>query len=912
MIGDFDIFDGFDEPDSESDGNLPSGGLFGDLLQEFATGVSPENSSKEDANWKPLHGPQEMAFYSKADELFFGGAAGGGKLLANNTLIPTINGISKRADEIVVGDSLISWDGGATKVLAIYEHKDIDLYRFTFIDGSTIVTGADHLWMHWYSGKRFKANRKYVLYSPEKGAHTELVRGRLGLTKDLYEYHLKQVKRKKDGKRAYWVIIPLSEPVRFTPPVNWYVRENWIDPYFLGLLLGDGTISRKAIGITTVDREIIDYVMAIRPNGTVVFDGIKSVRINSSSDLIKRLDFFGLHKTYSNTKFIPKPYLTAMLDDRFALMQGLMDTDGHIDSRGHMEYTTVSEQLANDVKFLAQSLGAKVTIFTKAGSYRDANGDVVECQPVYRLYMQAKNSDKFFRLTRKRERASNFNGGVSELGRRLVDVEYLGKGGGVCFAVDHPSGLHLATNDFIVTHNTDLMVGMVASTLSPHKKAIVFRSTYPEHKDFIERVRQVAPDSVYKGGNAQKFENLPGGKTLELGSVANFSAAQKYRGRPHDLKLFDELPKMPEEVYTFLIGWARTAEKNVPVRVVSAGNPPTNADEEWVIRRWRPWLDHNHPNPAQDGELRWFATLDGEDTEITPEISEDGSKGIPFDYTLEDGRVLTVKPTSRTFIGARLTDNPYLMATNYEQVLQNMPEPYRSQLLEGKFVQNTDNDVWRVIPVAWVDQAFDRWDELEKSGEVKKSRNADVAYGLDVAEGGQDETVHTKITGNIVQWQEAIKLDDTMAIAHIVSDRMKENPRAPIGVDVIGVGLGVGQRLKQMGRRVLPIKGSRKSTKKDSTSTYGFYNKRSEMWWKLREALDPDSESPLALPRSKKLKEELTSVRYEVVVRGGYDVVRVQNKDDVRRKLRRSPDYANSLMYAYQSLKANKAGLRIF
>lgn len=909
-----DIFDFDDSDGDDGGGSIQPGGLFGDLLQEFATGVSPESSSKDDANWKPLPGPQEMAFYSTAYETLYGGAAGGGKGHANSSEIQTLTGTIKMGD-IKLGDQIAHPLGGATRVIGVYPLGERDIYKVTFVDGSSTMVTDDHLWV--FRRTRKKSKKSYLDGFGRMGTDIEqwmywYLRSSVGTTLAIKKLVDEQnAVRGTSGDKGHNIVIPLTMPVQFTRTKNRFVSPNWIDPYLLGLLIGDGNIlTSGSLSIGSADEEIHDFLKSLFGSDVIRRD-ISSYIIGESRVLLKeQLEFWGLAGKSSWEKHVPDAYKYGAIDERIALMQGLIDTDGYVDDRGHVSYTTTSEQLAKDVQWVSRSLGCKATITEKQGAYTK-DGERVECRMAYTVWIQGVITDRFARLARKKANMKAYNGGSSYPARMIESIEFSHREEATCIKVDNPIPLYIA-NDFIVTHNTDLMVGLVSSTLSPHKKAIVFRSTYPEHKDFIERVRQVAPESIYKGGNAQKFENLPGGKTLELGSVANFSAAQKYRGRPHDLKLFDELPKMPEEVYTFLIGWARTAEKNVPVRIVSAGNPPTSADEEWVIRRWRCWLDPEHPNPAEDGEIRWFATLDGEDTEITPELSEPGSRGESFEYIQADGRPLVVKPSSRTFIAARLTDNPYLMATNYEQVLQNMPEPYRSQLLEGKFVRNTDNDIWRVIPVHWVDMAFDRWDKLNADGEVQRNRKANVAYGLDVAEGGQDASVHTKMTGSIVQWQQEHNIDDTMVLAHVVFEGMKDSPRAPVGVDAIGVGLGVAQRLKQMGKRVLTIKGSRKSKKRDSSGTYGFYNKRSEMWWALREALDPDGETPLALPRSRKLKEELTAIRYEIVVRGNDDLVRVDSKDEVKKRLRRSPDFANSLMYAFYTQRSGKQDLRIF
>lgn len=118
-----------------------------------------------------------------------------------------------------------------------------------------------------------------------------------------------------------------------------------------------------------------------------------------------------------------------------------------------------------------------------------------------------------------------------------------------------------------------------------------------------------------------------------------------------------------------MIGWNRSADPNQRCRVIATGNPPTSAEGQWVIRRWAAWLDKSHRNPAKPGELRWYTTIDGEDTEVAK------------DYLGPNGQ----RPRSRTFIPALLEDNPDLAETGYASVIEAMPEPLRTMMREGRF-----------------------------------------------------------------------------------------------------------------------------------------------------------------------------------------------------------------------------------
>lgn len=187
---------------------------------------------------------------------------------------------------------------------------------------------------------------------------------------------------------------------------------------------------------------------------------------------------------------------------------------------------------------------------------------------------------------------------------------------------------------------TDLLIG---AAITRHRRSMIFRREYAQHSAIIDRVSEVLAriaEQVSYNGTERRWR-LPGSRFLELGAAQHEDSVRKWRGRPHDGKFFDELPEFTEAQYLFFGGWARTTVPGHRVRRIEAGNPPTDTDGEWVIHRWGPWLDEQHPNPALPGELRWFVRIDGKDTEVEgPE---------PFEWQGE-----TLYPQSRTFIPAKL------------------------------------------------------------------------------------------------------------------------------------------------------------------------------------------------------------------------------------------------------------------
>ena len=171
-------------------------------------------------------------------------------------------------------------------------------------------------------------------------------------------------------------------------------------------------------------------------------------------------------------------------------------------------------------------------------------------------------------------------------------------------------------------------------------------------------------------------------------------------------------------------------------------NPPTTVEGRWIIRYFAPWLDKQHPNPVKDGELRWFTTIgtngDYEVPDARPFVidRETGEFDYDFDPALYAGQKATriIRPKSRTFITARVTDNPYYMATGYIDQLQTLPEPLRTQMLEGDFLAGVEDASDQVIPTAWVEAAQARWTERKAKADFRLGPQD--ALGVDAARGG--------------------------------------------------------------------------------------------------------------------------------------------------------------------------------
>lgn len=433
---------------------------------------------------------------------------------------------------------------------------------------------------------------------------------------------------------------------------------------------------------------------------------------------------------------------------------------------------------------------------------------------------------------------------------------------------------------------TDLLLGLC---LTQHEHSIIFRREAVQLVGIEERMTKILGSR--DGYNSQDgIWRLPEGRVMELGSVKEPGDWIKYQGRPHDLKAFDEICHFTEGQFRALIGWMRTDNPNVRQRVVCAGNPPTDATGEWVKRYWAPWLDPNHPNPAKPGELRWFITNEkGEDQEVP------GPEPVMVGEDL-------VQPKSRTFIPSRVDDNLFLMTTGYKAQLQALPEPLRSQMLRGDFNAGAADPVWQLIPTEWVKAAQARWKERAQKGPM-------TALGFDPSRGGMDKSSAARRHGNwfdeLMTAPGAVTKDGPTA-AGFVTPLVRDG--APIAVDSIGIGSSALDFLTGLGLNVHPVVGSEASSLMDQAGQLHFRNKRAEMYWRLREALDPTAPDPIALPPDSELLGDLTAPRYKVVTMGKGAAIQISSKDDIRDVLGRSPDKGDSVAMTFVAdLPAPKA-----
>lgn len=447
---------------------------------------------------------------------------------------------------------------------------------------------------------------------------------------------------------------------------------------------------------------------------------------------------------------------------------------------------------------------------------------------------------------------------------------------------------------------TDLAIGLA---LTQHKRSLIIRREATQLQGVYDRISEIVGSR--DGFNSQdKIWRLKG-RQIEFGSTPNMGDETKYQGRPHDLKVFDEATGQLEAQVRYIMGWNRTSEAGQRVRSLLTFNPPTSAEGRWVLSYFAPWLDDKHPNPAKPGELRWFVVIDGSDLEVQDRrwfvIIDDEHV---YDFDIKDYERTPEKvyrPHSRTFIPSRVSDNAYYMATNYVAQLQALPEPLRSQMLFGDFTAGIEDDPWQVIPTMWVDMAMTRWQPREVQKGVMD------AMGVDVARGGRDETIIYCRYGTwfdrAVEYAGSSTPDGPTTLAHILAQR---RDAAPVHIDIVGWGSSPYDFLVSNRIQTVGVNGATKSGAMNAENTMSFVNKRAELWWRMREALDPMNPQAISLPPDNKLRADLVSPKWELRPGG----ILIEDKEQVKKRIGRSPDRGDAACMALMATVKQGSVLR--
>lgn len=380
--------------------------------------------------------------------------------------------------ELQVGDKVVGVDGKPTEITGLYPQGKRQFYRVTFSDGSWVDVTDNHLWEVQHTNDRFLGKPARIMET------TELIR--IG------------VKQSYNNRKWH---IPMVSPVQFE-------KQNIpLDPYLVGALIGDGGLSTRTVIFTNDDQEIRQRIASALPKGYNLrhISGYDfGIRSSGGRNAVRQaLADLGLAGCHSNDKFIPNIYLYNSVEVRVALLQGLLDTDGSVDSRKgtSIEYTSVSEVLIHDVKELVESLGGLAVLSWKVPKYK-YNGEQKDGQKAYRLHIALPPEIQPFFTSRK---LSKYHPRTKyPITRAIESIEPIGIEEAICIKVSHPRELYV-TKDYIVTHNTitsiAAAVGQVRNRKADAQKILIL---LPAKDDLVSKWKKEIETSC-KGLNPKIF-----------------------------------------------------------------------------------------------------------------------------------------------------------------------------------------------------------------------------------------------------------------------------------------------------------------------------------------------------------------------------------------------------------------------
>ncbi len=675
-------------------------------------------------------GAQERILSVDADIKIIGGSRGGPLLV--DTRVVTPFGY-RRIGDLKSGDIISGTDGGMQRVVYRKDHGMLPAYKLKFVDGSEVIASYDHLW-----------NVRKTCYVSKKRKLNNLSLQddfRVWTTQMIVE-HLTKVKNGEIKNSR--LIIPLCEPIKFTR--SWGNRhyKPTTSPYIIGALLGDGCITECVKNgsydalLSSADKEIVEEFeksgfdmsnYAQKENNAA-----KDYRITNAS-LRNDLEGLKLYNHNAFSKFVPNVYKWGTVDTRIAIVQGLMDTDGTIDKRGHCSFSTVSKQLAEDMKFLINSLGGLATI-SKCENHYVKDGKRIEVSDYYDVYIRINDSHRLFRLTRKKALCTEYNGGVSELGRHIVDFEYVGEKECCCIAVNNTNSLFMV-EDFIVTHNSKSFSALM-ETLKDIRNSdfhgLILRKEKNDLDSLISDSYKVYSQfGIYNKSQNDMTWNFQNGGWLKFsyyaGAYQDFK--NRFQGRQYAYIAIDEGTQIEYKKFKYLLTNNRNAS-HIRNRFWITCNP----DPESWVRKFIDWWvnEEGYIIPERDCQIR-YCFMDGDTPDsifwgnTREEVYEQCSELIDslwkdsyeeLGYTKLDMFIKSV-----TFIRADVSENIKLISTDASYIanLAQQDEEQRMRDLEANWNWKAAGD--DMVKIEDLEGIFNNTIQL---GDEIHRASADIAF----------------------------------------------------------------------------------------------------------------------------------------------------------------------------------------
>ena len=562
-----------------------------------------------------------------------------GKMQPLDSLVLTPQGFVPMGD-ISLGHQVITPSGEIASIDGVFPHGVQPIYRLTLSDGRTVEAGGGHLWSVSTYGRRHRGLPSVVKTTDELIADLRCANG--------------------DSK---WSIQAIDD----VELGDW---SSTLEPYLLGVLLGDGSLSGGSIALSNPDPQVLDAVRQALPVGCSLVnssatspDGLNWYittprgQANPVLDEIRRL---GLHGTTAADKHVPEQLRHASSKDRLALLQGLLDTDGTPNKTSGFDFTVKSKALAHDVAWLVRSLGGSAHYRVRtlrsgpyAGNdYHRVTGRLPAHHSPFRTGSKLGKLTPHYRGSRR---------DYPSLHLAIRDIEHVRDAPAQCISVDHPSHEYI-TDGFVRTHNTLVTL----STLSHLRE--------PGHI-LVVAPRNIAvdtwPQEVFDWGFPLRVTSLnitPPGMLDALGRPLE---KQRELKTAEFRRFVDDTPVAPAGLYT--IGIDRFPEL---VDRLAHGGPP----------RTRPY-GVPHPDGAIDLDAcrdvfeQLLSKFTKQDKAVEKELATAREQGI----ALDDPPVHFGKHVVTAVRGAQVIDlRPATKSGAPPTVVLGHPDPEKARILRDQ------------------------------------------------------------------------------------------------------------------------------------------------------------------------------------------------------------------------------------
>ena len=355
----------------------------------------------------------------------------GASPLALDTILHMEDGRTTTIGECNVGDKIYGADGNLTTIEVKSEIFNRPVYEIKLLDGRSLKVSDNHI------NKVIHKCRNYSKYKDSVYRYEE---------KELTTQELLNIPLRVTGKPEYTLFIPTNKCIEYSE------KDLPIDPYTLGLLLGDGQLKSDGSCNLTAEKEDMDFYEKTIPHTLgsryidLRYNNVHNLSIKGISQEIKKLGLRGIH-TYD--KFIPDLYKRGSKDQRLEILKGLMDSDGTVDPKNKVSkctFVSTSKQLAKDVIELVRTLGGYCSL-SENKQHKNSLGQHLYYRVIIHL------NECIFKLPRKVNKQNIINDYHKNKKIPVVSIKRIKDEPTQCIGVDNEEHLFIA-GDYIVTHNT--------------------------------------------------------------------------------------------------------------------------------------------------------------------------------------------------------------------------------------------------------------------------------------------------------------------------------------------------------------------------------------------------------------------------------------------------------------------------